>query len=303
MILEGAGYRDIEVAHSAGEAFVLLGLSEDGSEGSAGVGGVLPFDLVLLDIMMPGIDGIEACAAIRATHAGLKLPIVMLSAVSDVRQLNQAFMAGAHDFVAKPTTPVELVARVNGVFRMARMLNRSLDQETGLSPSRPVAAEQDAFLLDRETSLLTRRAVEQLMNECRIADRPLALALLQVNDCDAYESHWGRAGVDRLMGDLAAIVRTFRFDLGTLVGRYDKAALAIAQPGAADGAMLAACCAELRHRVDAACIEHGNALHGGDVGVTTVAGWATGADIGDLPAKLLDALHRAQPGEECHALV
>ena len=66
-------------------------------------------DLVLLDLMLPGIDGIEVCTRIRAESG---VPIIMLTARSDTGDVVRGLEAGADDYVVKPFNPVELIARV-----------------------------------------------------------------------------------------------------------------------------------------------------------------------------------------------
>jgi two-component system response regulator MtrA len=69
-----------------------------------------PPDLVLLDVMLPGIDGIEVCKIIREKSM---VPIVMLTAKSDERDVVLGLEAGADDYMIKPFKPQELVARIN----------------------------------------------------------------------------------------------------------------------------------------------------------------------------------------------
>lgn len=71
-------------------------------------------DLVLLDLMLPGIDGIEVCRQIRATSG---VPIVMLTAKSDTVDLVVGLESGADDYVAKPFKPKELIARIRARVR------------------------------------------------------------------------------------------------------------------------------------------------------------------------------------------
>ncbi|MBG6223727.1 two-component system response regulator MtrA [Arthrobacter sp. CAN_A2] len=73
-------------------------------------------DLVLLDLMLPGMDGIEVCRQIRAES---DLPIVMLTAKSDTSDVVRGLESGADDYVPKPFKPAELVARVRARLRPA----------------------------------------------------------------------------------------------------------------------------------------------------------------------------------------
>ena len=85
----------------------------DGSQALAAFRSARP-DLVLLDLMLPGIDGIEVCRAIRAES---DTPIVMLTAKSDTSDVVRGLESGADDYVPKPFKPAELVARVRARLR------------------------------------------------------------------------------------------------------------------------------------------------------------------------------------------
>lgn len=72
-------------------------------------------DLVILDVMMPGMSGLDAARAIRADGALASLPIIMLTARAQESDIEQGFEAGADDYVVKPFSPRELASRVGAV--------------------------------------------------------------------------------------------------------------------------------------------------------------------------------------------
>lgn len=84
-----------------------------------------PFDCFLLDIMLPETDGIELCRQIRARDTYRMTPIIMITASRQANLMEQAFAAGATDFVTKPLDGLELGTRVN----IAGMLNKSMLRE------------------------------------------------------------------------------------------------------------------------------------------------------------------------------
>ncbi|MBB3995527.1 DNA-binding response OmpR family regulator [Sulfitobacter undariae] len=81
-------------------------------------------DLILMDIMMPGIDGIELCARIRGFDAWRDVPIIMLTSRKDMESLSRAFVAGANDYVTKPFNRIELQARMRSCLRLKSELDR-----------------------------------------------------------------------------------------------------------------------------------------------------------------------------------
>jgi DNA-binding response OmpR family regulator len=89
---------------------------EDGPRGLAALAST-SFDVVLLDVMLPGIDGFEVCRRIRAAH---DIPVVMLTARGDDADRIVGLEIGADDYVPKPFNPRELLARVRAVLRRAR---------------------------------------------------------------------------------------------------------------------------------------------------------------------------------------
>jgi two-component system phosphate regulon response regulator PhoB len=91
----------------------------DGVEALARLRAGVP-DLVVLDLMLPGIDGLELTRRLRAEPAWAALPIIMLTAKADEVDRVVGLELGADDYVAKPFSPKELLARVRAVLRRAR---------------------------------------------------------------------------------------------------------------------------------------------------------------------------------------
>ncbi|MBN2041776.1 MAG: response regulator [Spirochaetes bacterium] len=75
-------------------------------------------DLVLLDIMMPGMSGYEVCERIRMTRSSEDLPVIMLTAKNMISDINAAFDAGANDYIVKPFQIKELLARINTMLKL-----------------------------------------------------------------------------------------------------------------------------------------------------------------------------------------
>ncbi len=77
-------------------------------------------DLVVLDLMLPGLDGLEVCRRLRGDPASSAIPVIMLTAKADEVDRVVGLEIGADDYLAKPFSPKELVARVRAVLRRAR---------------------------------------------------------------------------------------------------------------------------------------------------------------------------------------
>ena len=81
-------------------------------------------DLILLDVMMPGINGIEVCQQIKAMPKWQAVPIVMVTALSSKSDLARCLGAGADDFISKPVNPEELRARVKSMLRIKKQFDK-----------------------------------------------------------------------------------------------------------------------------------------------------------------------------------
>ena len=110
--------RDLIVHHLERDGFRCR-TAANGGEALAAVRAAAP-DLVILDVMLPGMDGLEVCRRLRADATAATLPIIMLTAKSDEVDRVVGLELGADDYVAKPFSPKELVARVRAVLRRAR---------------------------------------------------------------------------------------------------------------------------------------------------------------------------------------
>ena len=107
---------------------ILLHLQRDGYQvttAASGEDGLLqvkqsPPDLVLLDLMLPGMSGLEVCRRLRQEPTTATLPILMLTAKADEVDRVVGLELGADDYVVKPFSPKELVARVRAVLRRSR---------------------------------------------------------------------------------------------------------------------------------------------------------------------------------------
>jgi len=109
--LRAAGYESLRVADSAEAALGMLGQVNPGQRTGA-------VDLILMDIMLPGVDGLDACRRITATEWLQDIPIIVITAKTEEKDLLAAFAAGAMDYIRKPVNPVELVARVSSALTL-----------------------------------------------------------------------------------------------------------------------------------------------------------------------------------------
>lgn len=124
-VLRSAGYGDVLTAPSAEQAFSRL--SKDGADGEEpGV------DLILMDISMPDVDGIEACRRIKAQPAWQDIPVIMVTASTETEDLQAAFAAGALDYITKPPKKDEMLARVRSALNLKHEMDARKARERQL---------------------------------------------------------------------------------------------------------------------------------------------------------------------------
>jgi diguanylate cyclase (GGDEF)-like protein len=211
MLLEGmladAGYAPVIHADSAETAFALL-------ETEPGV------DLVLLDAVMPGMDGLEACRRIKAEHPDL--PTIMVSALSRDVDVEAAFDAGASDYIAKPPRKIELVARLRAALRLKCEMAARADVARRLE-----SVNCELVRLSGQDSLSglanRRRFDASLESERRRGARrvyPLAAIMVDIDGFKAFNDHHGHPAGDAAICDVAGVLREAVNRPGDLVARY-----------------------------------------------------------------------------------
>lgn len=86
-------------------------------------------DLILMDVLMPEMDGVEACRQIKSRPHLCDIPIIMVTAKTDLSNLQAAFAAGANDYITKPVNSMELLARASSALALKK--RNGLPQSAG----------------------------------------------------------------------------------------------------------------------------------------------------------------------------
>jgi two-component system sensor histidine kinase/response regulator len=185
--------------------------------------GQLP-DLILLDLMMPEMDGLEVCRQLKADPATMQIPVVYLTASNEMEHLVQGFEVGAVDYVTKPFNPPELLARVRTHLELKharerlREMNDEKNEFMGIAAHdlrNPLGAitgyaeiilEEGGSLLDSSPEALARSVKE--VNDCasRIQDTSKRMAEMLQNLLDANRIERGEMQLHMAPIDLAASV-------------------------------------------------------------------------------------------------
>ena len=109
--------------------------ASDGIEAQEAIAQELP-DLIILDVMMPRMSGYQLCTKLKADAGTRDIPIVMVTALSEVGDIERAVEAGADDFLTKPVYKVELLTRAKSLLRL-RLLKKQLDAVRGQGGGQP----------------------------------------------------------------------------------------------------------------------------------------------------------------------
>src|SRR5512143_2893643 len=122
--------------------------ARDGEEALATARETQP-DLVLLDIMMPGMDGIEVCRRLRADRSLPFMPIIMVTAKSDSKDVVAGLEAGGDEYLTKPVDHAALVARVKSMLRIKDLQDTACEQATRLEEQSVQLSEWNRTLKDK----------------------------------------------------------------------------------------------------------------------------------------------------------
>ena len=158
-----------------------------------------PPDLVVLDLMLPHMDGLEVCRLLRAHDATAGIPVIMLTARAEESERIVGLELGADDYLAKPFSPNELVARVRALLRRAQ---RATSDRASSSSSRPlaygpIALDTDRHVVSSGGEAVTLTAKEFLLLEYLMRHRGRVLSRdVLLTDVWGYRYTGGTRTVD-----------------------------------------------------------------------------------------------------------
>jgi two-component system, cell cycle sensor histidine kinase and response regulator CckA len=184
-----AGYKEtiLAVDDEPGLRELLIAiLTEEGYDARAAGSGeaalqsaeAFPPDLILLDVRMPGMDGLEVCRRLKAREQSRKIPLMFLSATAEEEKRVEGLALGAVDFVSKPFCPAELLARVRNHLELGRLRNQLEAQAaTRTVEMSPVIERLRGEIAERQrTEKALRESEERFRNLANTAPVMIALA-------------------------------------------------------------------------------------------------------------------------------
>jgi len=226
MLLAG-GYRAVSGAVSAADAFAFLAIGRPTTPPPSRV------DLVLLDIVMPGIDGIEACACIRNDPRYSDVPIIMVTQLADIDSVASAFGAGATDYIRRPLGHVELLARVRSALKLKSELDRRHARERELLQFVSTWGDRRAsHWIDEVTGLFVGDVAEAYLvgaaNFQSGSDN--SVIALAVDGLDTFRATRGEPAVASILSRVAAAVRVTAANIGVVAASYRSGLIVLIVP-------------------------------------------------------------------------
>lgn len=193
-----------QIFHADHEVF----MATDGEQALAFCRDNLPPDLILLDVVMPGMDGIEVCRRLKADPSLADIPVIFVTARSEPADETGALTAGGVDFIAKPVNPAVVRARVK--------THLTLKAQTDLLRS--------LVFIDGLTGIANRRRFDEVLQiewrRCRRSSTPLTLLMIDIDHFKRYNDHYGHQIGDACLQKVAGTLKAGLKRGHDLVARY-----------------------------------------------------------------------------------
>ncbi len=231
--LDSGGYQELIFSESAIQALTQLGLMTKSFVS-------VEVDLILMDIQMEGMDGIEATRVIKEKSAYKDIPVLMITEENSEESLEKAFAIGAVDYITKPLRKLELLARVGSFLMLRKETIKRKAREQELINLAAELRKANSILsriaeLDGLTGIANRRYFDQkLHREMQRALRSgnsISLLMIDIDHFKLYNDNYGHLEGDQCLKQVAqAMVAALRRP-GDFLARYGGEEFAAILPG------------------------------------------------------------------------
>jgi diguanylate cyclase (GGDEF)-like protein len=221
-MLESGKYSDFKMVESAKEAINFLNIENADSNG-------LKVDLIIMDLIMPEMDGITACQIIKTMPQCQDVPIVIVSSDDEMKSLEASFEAGAVDFIHKPINRIELLARVRSVLKLKQEMDERKAREEELLYINQQLEKSNEILkqnsiIDGLTGIFNRRHFDDMQRrEWQRALRdanPISLIIIDIDYFKGFNDTYGHQMGDECLKKIAEALAGTVKRPGDLVARY-----------------------------------------------------------------------------------
>lgn len=204
-LLKEAGYTDILLCDSVEKAFQVTHFEDHENIETT-------LNLILLDINLPGISGLEACHLFSQHTSFCDVPIIIISGIGYIEGLDAAFAAGAVDYITKPPSKTELLARVRSALRLNAEMNRRKDREAELLILNQRLEEVNLELeklsaTDPLTGLANRRSFNEFIHREWLREqrsqRPFSVVMIDIDYFKKYNDYYGHLAGDACLQKVA----------------------------------------------------------------------------------------------------
>ncbi len=203
-------------------------------------------DVILLDIIMPGLNGFETCRRLKASQFSQDIPVIFMTALSQTAVVVRGFQLGAVDYIIKPTQQEIVLARVKTHLMLRRLQNSLQEQNTKLQQEIAQRKRAEAALkqaneelqrlaaLDGLTQVANRRRFDECLNKAwtilRREQLPLSLLMCDVDFFKLYNDSKGHQAGDECLQQIAQAMKRAVKRPADLVARYGGEEFAIILP-------------------------------------------------------------------------
>lgn len=229
-MLDKEGYKQIHTASSAAEAYQILDIDEDKRQKNKKNAGI---DLILLDILLEESDGIEICKKIKQTPYLEDVPVIMVTARSEMDWLDRAFKAGAMDYILKSASEIEFLARVSSALKLREEMKKRKRKEVQL---RELNKKLEKMVsIDGLTGLSNRRffdkTLRQLWDRCYRLGEDISLIMIDIDNFKLFNDTYGHLAGDECLREVAEKIENVVHKPDDLIARYGGEEFAVVLPG------------------------------------------------------------------------